>query len=120
MNSRKIRILIWTLFFFCLAFFIAARLTLPLAGEIRQPLARAGQQFWKLLGSQRAKDFCSCYFVIGQSRENCADWVSHGLPLVTRPFPVIGVEIDEAAKIVSVNGARAQWRSQRFGCILRD
>lgn len=82
------------------------------------------QDFWTLLGTQRAKDFCSCYFVVGQTRDYCADFVAHGIPVdadqlpVIGQVPVFGVTIDEANRAIVVNGFRAHWVSQELGCVL--
>jgi len=68
----------------------------------------------KLVATLRAKDFCSCYFVVGQTKEFCKEQVKHGLPLFR-------MKIDEANKSVSFGltpPVSAHVVSDRLGCAI--
>lgn len=62
-----------------------------------------------------AKEFCSCYFVNGQSEDFCRDLVHQYVPLTQ-------LKIDSEHRTVqaeSLGAVRsARWVSERFGCVL--
>lgn len=68
--------------------------------------------FTKLLASVRAKDFCSCHFVVGQSVAYCKELVRNG-------FKVVRMSVNEEEKIATFGllpAERAQMTSEEFGC----
>jgi CubicO group peptidase (beta-lactamase class C family) len=69
----------------------------------------------KLIASVRAKDFCSCHFVVGQSVEFCKELVLNG-------FPLIRMSVDETNKTDSFGilpAESAYLASDNFGCSFR-
>jgi hypothetical protein len=55
------------------------------------------QAFPSIISSYYAKEFCSCYFVIGQTKEFCHDY--------TRQYvPISDFQLNEEKKQVTVSG----------------
>lgn len=68
----------------------------------------------ELFSNYRAKDFCSCFYVFGQSEEYCENFVKNkSVPSFLAP-----VRIHKDLKEISVNKAKAHYVSKRFGCVL--
>ena len=70
----------------------------------------------ELLTRYRAKDLCSCRFVMKRDAEYCIAWTVAAPDLAT-------VHIDEEAKAVETSAlffwsGRARWVSERQGCVL--
>lgn len=70
----------------------------------------------ELVTAYRAKEMCSCLFVMGQTEDYCAEWT------VADPN-VAKFTIDRAKKRVTTTAiimwnASAHWESERFGCVL--
>jgi CubicO group peptidase (beta-lactamase class C family) len=68
--------------------------------------------FTTLIARVRAKDFCSCYFVQGQTVDFCKELVLNG-------YPLIHMKIDESARSVTFGilpARSAHYVSQQFGC----
>lgn len=69
-----------------------------------------------LLSTMRAKEFCSCYFMLGKGKEYCLNSVKKGYPLFT-------VDINEKRKAVTFKNPVAQasaWVIEdRYGCSLK-
>lgn len=69
----------------------------------------------KLLSSMRAKEFCSCRFMLGYEESYC-------LKRVVKGFPVFDYSIDEANKRISfsnyLSSSSAVVRGPKLGCIL--
>lgn len=71
----------------------------------------------KLMSSMRAKEFCTCRFMLKNSTEFCLERVKKG-------YPLFEYEVDESAKEVSfsnyltVSKARAH-ENPRYGCSIR-
>jgi len=88
----------------------------PLPGEsFFSKLALLGE-FWSvrdLVGALRAKDYCSCRFIVGQTPAYCQAWVRHGIPdFLGHPSE------DPATSSVTVNGRRAYKVDDQTGCLL--
>lgn len=70
----------------------------------------------KLLSSMRAKEFCSCHFVLGKDWNECLERVKMG-------YPLFAYEIDPVGKSASFSilfaRATAKVKSQRLGCSLQ-
>jgi hypothetical protein len=66
----------------------------------------------------RAKDACSCLFVLGRDEAFCRAW--------TRASPeVADLAVDREARVVTSRAlgfwsARARWTGERSGCVLDD
>ena len=63
-----------------------------------------------------AKEFCSCYFVSGQTEQYCRD-------NVVLEIPGTKYEVDKVKKTVtakSLGTSHAKWVSERFGCVLTN
>ncbi|MEZ4744079.1 MAG: hypothetical protein R3B45_16795 [Bdellovibrionota bacterium] len=73
---------------------------------------------FKLLPGYYAKEFCSCYFVVHQTKDYCME-NSFSIKL-----PTLSFEINEEAKSIKVANLMrtsiAQWQSERFGCVLTN
>lgn len=68
----------------------------------------------ELFSNYRAKDYCSCLYVFGQSDEYCEKFVENkSVPSFLAP-----VRIHKDLKEISVNKANAHYVSKRFGCVL--
>ncbi len=68
----------------------------------------------ELFSNYRAKDYCSCLYVFGQSEEYCENFVKNkSVPSFLAP-----VRIHKDLKEISVNKAKARFISKRFGCVL--
>lgn len=69
-----------------------------------------------LLNASRAKEFCSCYFMLKKGKEYCWQRVQHG-------YPVMGYMIDETNRAVRFdllwNSRLAMVRDEKFGCELK-
>ena len=80
---------------------------LDYSGLLPQKLAEL-----KLYKSYRAKEFCSCYFVMKKSKDYCMTYTeTAGVPSWLAP-----VDIDDAGKVVSCGGNQVQFVSDGFGC----
>ena len=69
--------------------------------------------FSKLVASVRAKDYCSCRFVVGQSHPLCTDLVKNG-------YPIIRFQMDQSKKEVSFGllpPESAAVLEEPFGCV---
>ena len=65
-----------------------------------------------------AKEYCACYFVVGQSREFCSGYVIQA-PVLT------SVTLDEDEKTVEVSAfskakVKARYEGKPFGCTLAE
>ena len=70
----------------------------------------------QLLTAYRAKELCSCLFVIEQSEEYCNNWTTANPDVAT-------FEIDWDNKMVHTEsmlmwGASARFQDEKFGCVL--
>ncbi len=70
----------------------------------------------EMLTAYKAKELCSCLFVMQQSEKYCADWT------VASPN-LASFTIDKTKKIVEASAvvmwhARAHYVNDRFGCVL--
>jgi hypothetical protein len=69
----------------------------------------------KVISAHFAKEFCSCYYVVGQSQNYCESYVDEYIP-------VSGYEILESTKEIIARGlgqeSAARFISQKFGCRL--
>lgn len=69
-----------------------------------------------LLSTMRAKEFCSCYFMLGKGKEYCLNAVKKG-------YPLFEVNINEENKIVTfinpLMKVSAQVVEDRYGCSLK-
>ena len=73
--------------------------------------------FFKVVSAHFAKEFCSCYFVVGQSRQYCENYAEEYIP--TSGYEVI----EEAREIVAFGlgfQSRAKFISKKYGCRLTD
>jgi hypothetical protein len=69
-----------------------------------------------LLNASRAKEFCSCYFLLGKGHDYCLKRVKHG-------YPMLGHEVDEEQKMVRFDflwNSRSATvaKNERLGCKL--
>jgi hypothetical protein len=68
-----------------------------------------------LMSTMRAKEFCSCYFMLGKGKQYCLDSVKKG-------YPLFDFNIQETDKSVVFKNyfasARAKVEDMRYGCIL--
>jgi hypothetical protein len=68
-----------------------------------------------LLAGFTAKEYCSCFFVVGQTQDFCDQFIKQSPPIGT-------VSIDQKNKKVTshalFNSRTAHWVSDKFGCIL--
>ncbi len=72
--------------------------------------------FTSIISAYYAKEFCSCYFVTGQSEAFCHDY--------TRQYiPISSFALDKENKTVTVTGllrkSEAYYTGPRTGCALR-
>lgn len=71
----------------------------------------------KLLSRMRAKEFCTCYFLLGKGEDYC-------LKSVLKGYPQFGFKLDKNAQIVTfenpIASTSAQVVEKRFGCRLLD
>jgi hypothetical protein len=72
--------------------------------------------FTSIISSYYAKEFCSCYFVTGESEAFCHDY--------TRQYiPISSFSLDKEKKTVTVTGllrkSEAYYTGPRTGCALR-
>jgi len=69
----------------------------------------------KMIPAHFAKEFCSCYYVVGQTQEYCEDYANEYIP-------ISGYEILESEKEIIARGlgqeSLARFISQKFGCKL--
>lgn len=70
-----------------------------------------------LLNASRAKEFCSCYFLLGKGHDYCLKRVNHG-------YPMLGYEVSDKQKMVRFDflwSSRSAIvaRPERLGCQLR-
>lgn len=69
--------------------------------------------FFKVLSSSYAKEYCSCYYVVGQSKEYCQAYSRQILP-------VSSYDINESDKKISAKGlgfaSEAKFIDDRKGC----
>jgi hypothetical protein len=67
----------------------------------------------KLLSNMRAKEFCSCYFLLKNSKDYC-------LEKVKKSYPLFGVKINESSVEFKnpISSSRAYLRSKQLGCTL--
>jgi len=69
-----------------------------------------------MLASMRAKEFCSCYYMLGKGKDYCLDSVLKGYPQFEFTL------IESSKKVIFKNPiarASAQVLSERLGCTLR-
>lgn len=68
-----------------------------------------------ILATMRAKEFCSCYFILAHSKEHC-------LSSVKKDYPIFDFQIDEQIQKVTfknpVAQASAKFIDDRYGCSL--
>lgn len=71
--------------------------------------------FPSIISSYYAKEFCSCYFVVGREEKACHTYVKQYIPI--QDF-----HIDTESKKVTVTGLyrtnSAKYVSERYGCVL--
>lgn len=71
--------------------------------------------FRRVVPASFAMEFCSCYYVEGQSKENC-EWYA------TQIIAVDSYVIEENEKLIKAYGlhkeALARYEGKRFGCVL--
>lgn len=69
-----------------------------------------------MLNATRAKEFCSCFFILKKGKDYCLDSVLHG-------YPMGGFMLDEKNKAVRFdllwNSRLAIVRQDRYGCQLQ-
>jgi hypothetical protein len=70
----------------------------------------------ELLTAYRAKEVCSCIFVMKQSEEFCAAWTIASPNLATFHIDRAQKRVEAVAAIMW--NAAAHWDSDRAGCIL--
>lgn len=74
------------------------------------------KNFPKILPSFHSKEYCSCYFVVKQSKEYCEDYARQWIP-------ISGYSIDEATKTITTRGmgqvVSSKYESEKFGCRLQ-
>jgi hypothetical protein len=67
----------------------------------------------KLMVTLRAKEFCSCYFVLGKGKDYCLNSVKKG-------YPLFEYSLNEEEKTIQFNNpissASAKFISDRLGC----
>jgi hypothetical protein len=72
-------------------------------------------QIPSLLNASRAKEFCSCHFLLGKGHAYCLKRVNHG-------YPMLGYEVNEQRRFVRFdflwNSRTATVVSDRLGCQL--
>ena len=68
------------------------------------------------MASMRAKEFCSCYFMLGFEKDYCLKQVKKG-------YPIFDFNLDEKKQIVNFKNplasSSAEVRSARLGCALK-
>ena len=69
-----------------------------------------------LINGLRAKEFCTCYFIMQKGKDYCLEAVNYG-------YPMMGYEINEKNRAVRFdflwNSRLAMNDSERFGCQLK-
>jgi len=69
-----------------------------------------------LMSSMRAKEFCSCYFILGKDQNYCLESVKKG-------YPLFDYQIDDANQLVTftnpVASASAKVTNFKYGCELK-
>lgn len=69
-----------------------------------------------LMATMRAKEFCSCYFILKQEKDYCIDSVKKG-------YPLFDYKIDEDKKRVTfknpIASASAFVIEMKYGCSIR-
>jgi len=69
----------------------------------------------KLMTSMRAKEFCSCYFLLGNKKEYCINKVKKG-------YPLFDFKVDDQDKSIVFSNPFASTKSKvfsrRLGCKL--
>jgi hypothetical protein len=69
-----------------------------------------------LMATMRAKEFCSCYFILNKGKEYCLNSIKKG-------YPLFDYEIDEQKKVATFKNpmaeASAYVTEMRYGCSLR-
>ncbi|MCF8058465.1 MAG: hypothetical protein K9K67_04160 [Bacteriovoracaceae bacterium] len=69
--------------------------------------------FLKVVSSSFAKEFCSCHFVVGQSKDYCEKYAK-------QIIPVSKYQIDGEKKVITANGlghsTSVLYRNTRLGC----
>ncbi len=72
--------------------------------------------FPKILPSFHSKEYCSCYFVVEQSKEFCEDYARQWIP-------ISWYSIDDKAKTITTKGmgqiVTTKYEGGRFGCKLQ-
>ena len=70
----------------------------------------------ELLTTMRAKEFCSCYFMLGKGKEYCLQFVKKG-------YPLFNYTINESTKKVTFENplgkASAAVLEGRYGCSIQ-
>lgn len=71
-----------------------------------------------LLNASRAKEFCSCYFLLGKGHDYCLKRVHHG-------YPMLGYHVDDQLKTVRFDflwNSRSATvaKNERLGCKLSN
>mgnify|MGYP000607372513 CR=1 FL=1 len=73
------------------------------------------RQMPELLSTMRAKEFCSCFFMLGKGEKYCLDSVKKGYPIFT-------YKLDQKNKSVifenPIASSRAFVQNQKYGCNL--
>lgn len=86
-------------------------------GAIHQVLFSATplKEMPMLMSTMRAKEFCSCYFMLGKGKQYCLESVKKG-------YPLFDFNINESDKSVVFKNyfasARARVEDVRYGCVL--
>lgn len=65
-----------------------------------------------LINTTRAKMFCSCYFVVGQTKKYCEKHVNKGYPM--NPYKIN--ENNKSVTFISLGSVTAFVTNERFGC----
>lgn len=77
--------------------------------------------FPKILSSWYAKEFCSCYFVVGRDEAFCHNIARQWVPVDTDSDAFV---LDTESGTVTVRGLghshTARYQGQRFGCVLES
>lgn len=75
------------------------------------------RSFPRIISAFYAKEFCSCYFVVGRDEEFCHNYARQWVPISS-------FALDQQAKTVTVSGlghsTTVIYTSEQFGCAYRD